>query len=76
LTSPKFRAGYATDMKRSWLWATKIYVWQFRSFVQFRCRWQAIIREDSRMQNAGFKSRNLKSSRSEVVLTFFEFLCK
>jgi len=34
--------------------------WQF-SCVQFRRRWQAIIREDSRMQNASFKSCNLKS---------------
>jgi len=22
-----------------WPWKTKIYVWQFRSCVQFRCRW-------------------------------------
>jgi len=48
----KFCAGYATDVKRSWLWKTKIYVWQFRSCVQFRCKWQAIIREDSRLQNS------------------------
>jgi len=27
-----------------------IYVWQFRSCAQFRCRWQAIIREESRLQ--------------------------
>jgi len=33
------------------------------------------MREDSRLQNAGFKSCNLKLSRPEV-LTFFELLCK
>jgi len=49
-------------MKKSWLWETKIYVWQFRSCVQFRCRWQAIIWAESRLQNAGFKWCNLKSS--------------
>jgi len=38
---------------------------------------QAIIREDSRMQNAGFnKSCNFKLSRLEVLLTFFVLLCK
>jgi len=42
---------------RSWLWKTKIYVWQFRSSVQLRCRWQAIIREYSRLQNAVFKCK-------------------
>jgi len=46
-------------VKRSLLWETKIYAWQFRSCFQFRCRWQAIIREESRLQNAGFKWRNL-----------------
>jgi len=64
------------DVKRSWLWETKIYVWQFRSCVQFRCRWQAIIREESRLQNSGFKCCNLKLLCPEVLLTFFELLCK
>jgi len=39
-------------------------------------RWQAIIREESRLQNAGFKWCNLKSLRPEVLLTFFELLYK
>jgi len=46
-------------VKRSWLWENKIYVWQVRSYFQFRCRWQAIIREESILQNAGFKWCNL-----------------
>jgi len=33
--------------------------WQFRSCVQFGCIWQAIVREDSRLQNASFKSCNV-----------------
>jgi len=33
--------------------------WQFRSYVQFKCRWQEIMREISRLQNASFKSCNL-----------------
>jgi len=33
------------------------------------------MREDSTLQNAGFKSCNLKLSHTEV-LTFFELLCK
>jgi len=32
---------------------------QFSSCVQFRCRWQAILREDSWLENASFKSCNL-----------------
>jgi len=44
----------------SWLWKTTIYVWQFRSCVQFIFRWQAIIRD--RLPNATFKSWNLKLS--------------
>jgi len=49
LTSTKIVAGDATDMKRSWLWTTKIYLWQFRNFILFRCGWQAIIREDCKI---------------------------
>jgi len=63
-------------VKRSWLWKTKISVWQFRSCVPFRYRWQAIRREESRLQNASFKLRNLKLSRPEVLPKFFELLCK
>ena len=37
-------------------WKTKIYVWQFRRCAQFRCRWQAVIREGYRFQNAIFMS--------------------
>ena len=59
---------------RFWLWKTYIYVWQCRSGVQFRCRWQAIVREHSRLQNASFKPCNLKLSRPEALLTFFELL--
>jgi len=44
--------------------------------MQFRCRWQVTILEDSRLQNAGFKQRYLKLSRPEVLLTFFELLFK
>jgi len=40
-----------------------------------RCRWQAIEREHSTLQNASFMSCNLKLSRPEV-LTFFDLLCK
>ena len=40
-------------------------MWQFRSCVQFICRWQAIAREYSRLQNASFKPCNLKLSRLE-----------
>jgi len=55
---------------------TKIYMWQFRSCAQFRWRGQAIMREESRLQNAGFKWYNLKLSCPEVLLTFFELLWK
>jgi len=34
------------------------------------------IREDSRLQNAGFKLCKVKLSRPDVVLTIFELLCK
>ena len=47
-------------------------IWPSR-IVQMYSRWQAIIREDSRLQNTSFKSCNLKLSRLEV-LTFFELL--
>jgi len=60
----------------SWLWKTKIYVWQFRSAVQFGCRWQAIMREYSRLKNASFQLGNLKLLHPEVLLTFFKLLCK
>jgi len=63
-------------VKRSWLWETKIYVRQYRSCFQFRCKWQAMIREESRLQNGGFKWCNLILSRPEVPLTFFVLLCK
>jgi len=43
---------------------------------KFRCRWQAVMREESRLQNAGLEWCNLKLSRPEVLLTFFELLCK
>jgi len=62
-------------VKRSWLWEIKIYVWQFRSCVQFRRRWQAIIRKDPRLQML-VSGRAIKLSRPEVLLTFFELLCK
>jgi len=58
-------------VERSWLWETKIYVWQFRSCVQFRYKWQAIIREETRLHNAGFKWCYLKLSRPEFLLTIF-----
>ena len=45
-------------------------LWEFSSCVQFRCRWQAIIRRDSRLQNASIKSCKLKLSRPEHLLTF------
>jgi len=61
---------------RSWLWKTKIYVCQFWSCVQFICRWQAIVRAYPRPQNAIFKPCHLTFSRPEVLLTFFELLCK
>jgi len=61
-------------VKRSWLWEAKIYVWQFRSRVEFRFRWQAIIREESRLQSTGFKCCTLKLSCPEVLLTFFELI--
>ena len=46
-----------------------MYVWQFRSNVQFRCRWQAIMWEKSRLQNAGFKPCNVKLSRKIPICT-------
>ena len=72
----KFWAAYATDVKKSCLWKDIIYMWQFRSCVQCRGRCQAIIREDSWLQNASFKSCNLKLSRPEVLLPFVELICK
>jgi len=55
-------------VRRSWLWKTKIYVWQCRSCVQFRCRWQEIIREDSRLQNASFNQLKIIASWSPDIL--------
>ena len=54
----------------------KIYVWQLRICVQFICRWQAVVGKYSRLQIASFKSCNLKLFCPEVLLTFFELLCK
>jgi len=60
-----------------WLRKTEIYMWEFRSCVQFRCKWQCqgIIRGDSRLQIASISSHaNLKLSCPEDLLTFvFEY---
>jgi len=45
----------------------------YRSCVQFKCKWQAIIRGDSRLQNASIKSRNLKLSRSEDLTLIADY---
>ena len=53
--------GCPRPLLRSWHWKNKIYVWEFTSCVQFRCRWQAILWGNSWLQNASIKSCNLKN---------------
>ena len=53
---------------RSWLWKSKIYVWQFMSCVQFICRWQAITREYSGLQNTKVVQRKTIASWSPDIL--------
>ena len=45
-------------------------MWEFKICLQFRCRWQAILQGDSRLQNASIKSWNLNLSGPEGLLGF------
>jgi len=49
-------------------------VWDFKSCVHFRCRTQAILQRDSRLQNDCTKSGTLKLSSPEDLLTFISLL--
>jgi len=54
---------------QSWRWKTKMYVWELRICVQFRRRWQANIRGDSRLRKVDMVHKKTFLSSSLLIAT-------